>query len=100
VYVLYLNPIIQQGHQLLQQNQHSGNGELTTSFPISLPFNAPVTPIPDDDTARLTYALSDSSESVAQGAFDTFLTTNEPRFITVFIELMRANQIDLLRGIG
>lgn len=35
-----------------------------------------------------------------QKAVDTILAANDPRFIAVFIELMRANQIGLLQGAG
>lgn len=51
----------------------------------------------DEDATRLMYVLSSSIDPDSQEAVDTILAANDPRFIAVFIELMRANQIGLLR---
>jgi hypothetical protein len=64
--------------------------------PPSLP--EPGTPLPDDEATQLMYALSSGTDP--QGAVDTILAAGDTRFIAVFIELLRANQIGLVRGAG
>jgi hypothetical protein len=46
------------------------------------------------------YKLSSSQQHDAQEAVDVILAAEDSRFIPVFIELMRANQIGILRGAG
>jgi len=55
-------------------------------------------PTPDEEAAQLMYDLAFGSHP--RKAIDTILSANDTRFIAVFIELMRANQIRLLEGAG
>lgn len=58
----------------------------------------PGTPIPDEEAAQLMYDLAFGSDP--QKAIDAILSAKDTRFIAVFIELMRANQIRILQGAG
>lgn len=59
------------------------------------------TRLPDNQATRLMYALSDTGDPAeAQQALDAVLAAGDRRFIAVLIELMRANQIGLVRGAG
>jgi hypothetical protein len=51
--------------------------------------------IPDEDATRLMVQLSSGSGTEYQAATDAIMTTNDIRFISVFIELLRMNQIGL-----
>lgn len=57
-------------------------------------------PFPDEEATRLMYQLSQNSQPKFQETVDTILAANDTRFIAVFIELLRANQIALLRNIN
>ncbi len=52
----------------------------------------------DDDARTLMYTLSDLSSQTHE-AVQTVLTANDTRFVAVFLELIRANQIGLVRGV-
>ncbi len=54
--------------------------------------------IPDDEATQLMYDLLSNAEP--QKVVDAILAAEDTRFISVFIELMRANQIGLLRSAG
>ena len=54
--------------------------------------------IPDAEATQLMYDLISNAES--QKVVDTILAAEDTRFVSVFIELMRANQIGLLRSAG
>ena len=56
------------------------------------------TSLPDNEAIDLMYALSFGPRP--KEAVDTILAAEDTRFIAVFIELMRANQIGLLAGAG
>jgi hypothetical protein len=62
------------------------------------PSHEPEKRLPDDEATSLMYSLSSDAESLK--AVDTILAAKDPRFIPVFIELMRANQIGLVQGAG
>jgi len=66
-----------------------------TRTPIPVPSG---TPTPDEEATRLMYDLAFGPEP--EKAIDTVLANKDTRFIAVFIELMRANQIRLLEGAG
>jgi hypothetical protein len=54
---------------------------------------------PDSDSRLLSDLLSDD-QSIAGAALDEVLERNDERFIGVLIELMRANEIQILSGAG
>ena len=54
--------------------------------------------IPDDEATQLMYDMLSNAEP--QKMVDTILAAEDTRFIPVFIEIMRANQIGLLRSAG
>jgi hypothetical protein len=56
----------------------------------------PAGSIPDDTATRLMYQLSLTAGAGYQDALDTVLAANDTRFVSVLIELLRANQIGLL----
>lgn len=58
----------------------------------------PGTPLPEEEATQLMYDLAFGSDP--QKAMDAILTARDTRFIAVFIELMRANQIRILQGAG
>ncbi|MCI0554809.1 MAG: DUF3179 domain-containing protein [Anaerolineae bacterium] len=65
------------------------------------PTYVPVQPgplIPDDEASQMMHDLAFGSDP--QKAIDTIISDKDTRFIAVFIELMRANQIGLLQGAG
>jgi len=76
--------------------------EPNTTLPVTptqpFPLLEPGRLIPAEEATQLMYALSFDSEP--QEAVDTILDAKDARFIAVFIELMRANQIGLLQGAG
>jgi len=79
------------------------SNEVSDSVPPlpAAPTYAPVQPgtlIPDDEASRLMHDLAFGADP--QQAIDVILSARDTRFIAVFIELMRANQIRLLQGAG
>ena len=54
--------------------------------------------IPDNEATQLMYDLLSNAET--QKTVDAILAAEDTRFISVFIEIMRANQIGLLRSAG
>ena len=71
---------------------------LTPSLPAPLPALTPGDSIRDEEATQLMYQLSLSAEPESQEAVRTILAANDTRFIAVFIELLRANQLALLRS--
>jgi len=59
----------------------------------------PENPLPDDEATRLMYDLLQSSESEFKQAVETIIGAQDTRFIPVFIELFRANQLSLIGDI-
>ncbi len=53
-----------------------------------------------EEETQLMYALSERGDITPRAAVDIILVADDTRFIPVFIELMRANQIGLLNGAG
>ena len=76
--------------------QSAADSELAPSDP-ALQTSAPLT---DAEAARLMYDLSDGGQETAQAAVSDILAARDLRFISVFIELLRANQLGLVRGVG
>jgi hypothetical protein len=86
--------------------------ELTAvqSEPIIAPDSDPLTPptplpplpegnpLPDDLATDLMYNLISSETNNADETIQTIIETGDTRFIAVFIELMHARQISLIRG--
>ena len=70
--------------------------EPTETGEISQPSNSD--PLPDEEANTLMYQLSQNAGSGSQEAVETIIAENDTRFIAVFIEILRANQIGLLRG--
>jgi hypothetical protein len=68
-----------------------------TASPAASSLNTD-TLLPDEEATRLMYVLSKGA--FPQEAIDTILAAGDVRFIAVFIELMRANQIGLAQGAG
>ncbi len=68
---------------------------LLTILPVSSVRGAS---LKDDDARTLMYTLSDLSSQTNE-AVQTVLTANDTRFVAVFLELIRANQIGLVRGV-
>jgi hypothetical protein len=62
------------------------------------PQSSGVSPLSDVEATKLMFQLSQSSGSSLQDTVERILTTNDKRFIAVFIELLRANQLSLLPG--
>ncbi|MFQ5792960.1 MAG: DUF3179 domain-containing (seleno)protein, partial [Acidobacteriota bacterium] len=57
-------------------------------------------PLTDVQAARLMYDLSDGGPETAQTAVSAILAAGDTRFVSVFVELLRANQLGLVRGVG
>ena len=55
--------------------------------------------ISDSEATELMYQLSEPGTQEFQAAIDRILETEDSRFIPVFIELLRANQIGLLGSV-
>lgn len=88
----------QPSEQTLELNPVKPESTSTVSPTQSFPSLASETPSPDDEATQLMYSLVSGSDY--QQAIDTILSTQDTRFIAVFIELMRANQIGVVRGAG
>ncbi len=67
-----------------------------TTAPPSLPLPAG-TPLPDDEATAAMFVLS-GSKSATKKAIEHILAVNDTRFIPVFLELMRAEEIRLTTG--
>ncbi len=63
------------------------------------PPHEPSMPIDDQEAARLMYALSGGEAQAVREAQAAILEAGDSRFIPVYIELFRAYQIGLLRGV-
>ncbi len=63
---------------------------------LAVATQMPDEPIPDDTATRLMYQVSLHAGSGYLDALETILAANDTRFVSVFIELLRANQIGLL----
>jgi len=82
----------------------------TSSEPIIAPAAEPLTPptplpplpegnpLPDDLATEMMYNLISSEQNNADETIQTIIETGDTRFIAVFIELMRARQIRIIRG--
>jgi hypothetical protein len=70
--------------------------------PAAIPTQIKVMPgdsLPDDEASRLMYALLESSETEFKQAVEAIIAAQDTRFIPVFIELFRANQLSLIGDI-
>lgn len=54
-------------------------------------------PLSDEEATDLMFVLTNGDATEAQNALTRILDANDPRFISVFIELMRARQVGLIR---
>ncbi len=79
-------------------NENAENSSLTPTSRAQLTTLEAGDSISDEEAIRLMYQLSTSSEPKFQEAVDTILAANDERFIAVFIELFRANQLALLQS--
>jgi hypothetical protein len=52
----------------------------------------------DDEATDLMYQLLQGDEAVFQSAIETIIAAKDTRFIAVFIEILRANQLGLMRN--
>lgn len=75
---------------------HEPEPALETSTPPNPTPEPEMSAISDDEATQLMYDLLFNNEP--QKAVDSILDAEDSRFISVFIELMRANQIGLLRS--
>lgn len=53
---------------------------------------------PDSEATKLMYSLSDTNPKTAGAAIETIIARQDTRFIAVFIELFRADEIGILSG--
>jgi len=79
----------------IQQNEDSTQKPL---YPGTLTNPSTGTTIPDEEATQLMYQLSLSTEPKFQEAVEIILSAKDNRFIAVFIELLRANQLALLQS--
>jgi hypothetical protein len=69
---------------------------LTETVTISQPLDSGI--LPDDEATQLMYQLTQNNEADFQEAAEMILADQDMRFIAVFIEILRANQLGLLRN--
>ena len=84
------------GRSAVDPTRNVDRSDSTAAIPtLSLAVDSG-TPLPDDEAERLMYVLALAMQPEFQQAIDTILDAGDRRFVSVFIELMRANQIGLL----
>ncbi|MBT3316084.1 MAG: DUF3179 domain-containing protein, partial [Anaerolineae bacterium] len=76
-------PVIAQPEKALEENSN--------------PIPETLTQIPDEEATRLMYELVNSD---SQQAVDTIVAAKDTRFIAVFIELLRINQMSFFKNTG
>jgi len=76
----------------------SDGGNLTPSTPTTVPTPKASSHIPDAEAINLMYQLSQIADPEFQAAFERIIDAHDERFIAVFIELFRANQLALLQS--
>jgi hypothetical protein len=82
----------------LHEAQEEQPGGAQESEPTLSPRPAPGTSLPDEEATRLMYDLAFGAQPGE--AVEAVLASRDMRFIAVFIELIRANQIRLVQGAG
>ncbi len=78
----------------------AGDAEQPEFAESAAPPPEPSAPLSDSHATRLLHDLSDGEPDVAQDAVRAVIAAGDDRFVAVFIELLRANQLGLVRGVG
>lgn len=66
--------------------------------PTALPPLPEGSPLPDELATELMYNLISSEQNNAEESIQTIVESGDTRFVAVFIELMRARQLSVIRG--